>query len=398
MEKSTETIRCPNCSAELPVMKGYVTWCDRCNWNLTGDRPQRKISLTQKMWLKVAALQRKLLIREAASNNQNLKDISLTEILAFLIALLVHLLTVFLAVFAIYILILNPLSWFAWCLSGSMLLFAWVVRPSLKSSPGIVLDQDHFPGLYRLQENIRKEVGSQPAGVTAGASFDAGIYYSGSNLKPLLVIGLPLWQVLSPEEKVAMLAAGMAQIRRKIFFMNWIVYDALETLDNWRGIGAFLAIIPLWLLQMLIIRDWQRRIYRADLAAARLVGTKVMVGYLKKYLYQDVVNTVAHRVNVSSREEVDVFEEIDKEIAQTPPRELERLSRVLRKEESETTRDGGEPRLFLRVANLENHPVEQSSFKIDTLLINKVNAEMRTLRPYLAERVMFNASRYYNYN
>jgi hypothetical protein len=26
---------CPSCGTELPVHEGYLTWCHRCNWNLT---------------------------------------------------------------------------------------------------------------------------------------------------------------------------------------------------------------------------------------------------------------------------------------------------------------------------------------------------------------------------
>src|SRR5512147_1183693 len=29
---------CPHCGAPLVVEPGYVTWCDRCNWNVLPER------------------------------------------------------------------------------------------------------------------------------------------------------------------------------------------------------------------------------------------------------------------------------------------------------------------------------------------------------------------------
>ena len=37
---------CPECSAKLPVYKGFVTWCDNCNWNVKPYKAEKpKISL-----------------------------------------------------------------------------------------------------------------------------------------------------------------------------------------------------------------------------------------------------------------------------------------------------------------------------------------------------------------
>ena len=38
MDVSTEqleSIQCPKCGNQIPVIRNFVTWCEKCDWNLS---------------------------------------------------------------------------------------------------------------------------------------------------------------------------------------------------------------------------------------------------------------------------------------------------------------------------------------------------------------------------
>src|SRR5262245_35277537 len=44
---------CPDCSAEIPVEDGLREWCQRCNWNLGGERAPPEEGFLARQYIRI---------------------------------------------------------------------------------------------------------------------------------------------------------------------------------------------------------------------------------------------------------------------------------------------------------------------------------------------------------
>src|SRR4051794_32042171 len=82
---------CPQCQAPLPVSSDYVTWCDRCGWNLQPDSVVRPRTIIETFYLAIGQKLSKGLFDSFASRASVKPGLTLSKILAIGVAALVHL-------------------------------------------------------------------------------------------------------------------------------------------------------------------------------------------------------------------------------------------------------------------------------------------------------------------
>lgn len=130
-----------------------------------------------------------------------------SRIASYVIAWVGHLLCPAFLVIGVYLLsLMNP---FAFLIGLVVLGLGWLVRPRAARLPGDVqvLTRADAPELYGLIDRIGEGVGAPRIDTVAlGGMANAALATYGWRRRRLVVIGYPLWLVLSPRERVAVLA------------------------------------------------------------------------------------------------------------------------------------------------------------------------------------------------
>ncbi|MEV4571768.1 M48 family metallopeptidase [Nonomuraea jabiensis] len=163
------------------------------------------------------------------------------RVLALLLALLVHLLTLGFVALGAWVILGHPGSLLAWLFGGASLAIGWALRPRLGGLPADaeVLDRSSASELYGAAERVADRVGVRRPRKVAVMDLDPQTRYDrvGPLRTPVLMIGLPLWLALSPRQRVALLATAYARVPTGD---ELVVNGALFTLEAWRDalVGA----------------------------------------------------------------------------------------------------------------------------------------------------------------
>ncbi|WP_433441606.1 M48 family metallopeptidase [Nonomuraea sp. CA-141351] len=189
------------------------------------------------------------------------------RLLAVLIALVVHLLTLGFVALGAWIILGNLGSLVAWLLGGVSLAIGWALRPRLGGLPADaeVLDRSSAPELYGIADRVADRVGVRRPGKVAVRDLAAETRYERVGLPrtPVLAVGLPLWLALPPRQRVALLATAYARVPTA---EELVVDGALFTLEAWRD--ALLGAEPLRVRE-----DAQTKIAGSSLGAVDHPGT-----------------------------------------------------------------------------------------------------------------------------
>ncbi|MFJ8080875.1 M48 family metallopeptidase [Streptomyces sp. NPDC096205] len=177
----------------------------------------------------------------------------------------------------------------------------------------------------------------------------------------MLVLGVPLWSVLSPQERVALLGHELGHFvngdtrhglvvgsaHRSLALWHHFFAPALRGSDNWLHMLINLAVIPFRLLvgallavfDLLAVRATQRGEYLADSVAARAGSTEAAVGLMDRLLVADSVEVNLRReINArrigapagraASKSGEGLWDELAARVAEIPAYEHERRRRV----------------------------------------------------------------------
>ncbi|MGW2154839.1 M48 family metallopeptidase [Nonomuraea sp. NPDC001699] len=227
---------------------------------------------------------------------------------------------------------------------------AWLTRPRPVRVPGgaETLTRQNAPRLYELIDRIGAEVGAPRTDlVVLSGAVNAAFTTYGWRRRPLVEIGYPLWMLLTPAERVSVLAHEMAHSRNGDARHGLAVGGALHSLYELREVTRFcwqpgdglsrlaaeclLAVVGLpvrgvtVVLELLLYRSSQRAEYRADAIQARVGGTDAALSLM------DALSTRvlrAHRFLSTQTLAVgrqDLWAELRAYVTATPESELERL-------------------------------------------------------------------------
>ncbi|MFD0370452.1 M48 family metalloprotease [Streptomyces sp. NPDC127114] len=374
------TEACPACGEPVPADPRFVTWCAACDWNVDpadGDprpdpEPDRVERLRRAMAQRYGEQLFADLAQEPASGSGAPPRPGAAGVLATVLALAVHALTLVVAVLGLWFLIAGWGEGAQPVIGVLLLALAVLLRPRFgrldKHEAELpLLERADAPRLFALLDDIAAAVGTRGVDVVAlDADMNAGVTTYGIRRRRLLHLGMSLWAVLTPQERVALLGHEFGHYAHGDTRHSLLVSSALNSLTTWlymllpsggRSLldtfSNLLTALPRWgvyglilLLDQATLRNSQRAEYLADGAAARLAGRDAAVGMMERLLAARSAETALRREVVATRtrtggparrdtpagrreEAADVlWERVAAEVRRVPAHEYERLRRV----------------------------------------------------------------------
>jgi hypothetical protein len=308
-------------------------------------------------------------------------------------------------------------------------MLAVVLRPRFERMPKHTLDRSAAPGLYALMERVCAELGTRPVDVIAVDSrYGSGCTRVGLRRRRVLVLGLPLWETLTTDQRLALLGHDLGCVSAEETLSAAWIRTALDALIAWADVlrpgdaqdaarrdamdgspfdvgssagnrqsntvrigvalaqplQEFLSRGALWfhrLLSRLKDRSSGQAEYRADETAARVASAASVDGLLRSLLLRD---TALFALERAASGKGDLWEKLRADMASVSDMELERRLRLseLRGDAS----DNGPPTClrmqFVRKLSSADATVTVSSTESETIA-----AELLPVRDAIAEEL-----------
>lgn len=417
---------CPSCGEPLTADPRFTAWCPACDWNLapswetvTASRRERAaIERTDRLFAELA---------EGRSGATGRRD----WLLASSIAALVHLSTTALFCWGLWLLVTGntPLR----CIGAAALGAVVLLRPRLGRLPRDrgVLARAQAPALYGLADRVAAEVGAAPVDVIrTSAAFNASFGLVGLRRRSVLTLGLPLWEVLDEQQRIALLGHEFGHRVNGDHRRSLLLGSALSTIATWYELArpsrfrrpgsplfiligeviaralmtgvAWLLYRVLLLLDRLTSRAGQQAEYHADALAARTGGTEAARGMLATLLLGDSagiavgrfraeggrrpVRTRAARASAAAPAPDVLWERLREHLASVPATEHERLRRC--SAWARAAVDATHPPTHLRLALVEAAPAREAAVNTDAAEAAAIAAELAPHRARIAAELL----------
>jgi heat shock protein HtpX len=257
--------------------------------------------------------------------------------------------------------------------------------------------------------------------------FNASFRQVGWRRRNVLMLGLPLLAILNGEERVALIAHRLSHAVNGDPNRGYFTGTAVASLIEWYrllrphriwnfrshgssagalvGMGAVVgnllslclssvAWLGAYVLSHLLWHDSQRAEYLADSLAAHVAGTDTMLALLDKLHFSRTFTNAVRGVWVGQGS-LSLFAELQRNTAEMPERELQRIRRV---EHLEAIRlDVTHPPTVYRIELLKAHRVPQPHVVVSPLDVEQMDRELEPYKKPIQEWLveMHRASLYY---
>jgi Zn-dependent protease with chaperone function len=404
---------CPECGKNMAVVKGFVPWCQSCNWNLGALSKDENLTPFERYYLKIGNYAGEQLLQSVLNSTAN-KPSSISVFFAYLIAGVIHLVSLLILVCGIWLAVVGW-GYFFYMISALLcLIVAWVTRPRLGKMKETVLKRDDFPTLYRIVDEISAKMGAKKVdGITVNFEYNAAYSSYGMARKNYIHLGLPLVSVLKPEQLVALIGHELGHGVNGDSTRGFIVGTAIGTLMEWHYfikpdyilerngslIDLFMVPVNLLLLGLskvilgilmvlthLLWRNKQRAEYLADDLAAQVSGLQAKLSLLEK-LHLEHIFVFAMQRMLTGSAKGNAADEIRAQFQQIPDSEIERVQRI--GQFTDTRLDATHPPTSYRIQYLKNkRSTQTAAYKItekDQALLDK---EWRILEERVAQQMV----------
>ncbi|MEV6282345.1 hypothetical protein [Kribbella sp. NPDC051770] len=383
MQTESGLSHCPRCDHELPADPRYVTWCDRCDWNVDPHPEHHKVAAWQQR-------QQLSVYREWERGAVNRPGSPLARASAYLVTLPVLLIPCAGLLGAVALLLFYRPLWFSALLAVVALVIGAAFRPRPQELPSDArpVSRAEAPGLYAVLDAV---------GPVSGVYVHSGPTVNAARItwrfRRVLVIGTSYWSALEPQERVAVIALSLARSGRlasAIAAARRVLTGLIDSfrpgpLDEARHDEAqrvlpspadgvvsaqddvivnyyltklanllFGPLLRLYLaaFQRVTLRFTQYDAYAADSHAAQLAGTTATAAALEKALLSDTAFRALERALRYNRD-VDPTTAACRAVAEVPRRELERRVRLTR-----LCCSPDHPPTYLRLRLLQHSPAQ----------------------------------------
>jgi heat shock protein HtpX len=404
---------CPQCQTTLPVHAGYIIWCDTCEWNLQPREADPPENIFQSIYASLGKRSSHGLFQELVQAKSLKPKLTIPEVLAVFLATLAHGLSILTA--GLGLLLINSMGVSCLGIVGVVLLAtAWLVRPQLPKldKDDEVIPKKAAPTLYKTVGKICRALDTDKVQImVVNEQWNAAFTQIGWKRRKVVYIGLPLFSVLDAQERVALLSHEVAHGVNGDMIRSFYVGSAISSLVNWYDIihpeymwdpdvghgvwdlpgnlvrAALSGILYLWIsaLANLLWRESQRAEYLADALAANVSGTPATLSMLDKLHLGSAFFTAVQRVSLSNRNH-DLFEELHNQIAGVPKRELERIRRVEKMDQSRL--DTSHPPTAYRIELLQARPVFNPKVTLSEDDFERMNQELAALQAPIQEKLL----------
>ncbi|MYY09366.1 M48 family metalloprotease [Streptomyces sp. SID4919] len=358
--------QCPGCGAAVAVNARFISWCAACDWNVDPGAPDPERG-------RLAVFRRRLAGRhgqqlaeeiERSGKEPGRAGPDRSTVLAFGVSLLVHSVTGGLLLTAGLLIIGGWGIGFLPVLGVVLLVIvaALLPRPGRLPRHAPVLYRADAPQLFELIDEVAAVVGTTGVhAVVVDTAFNAGVSAYGVRNRRVMYLGAGLWEVLTPQERVALLGHELGHFANGDVRSSFVTHGALRTLAHWYSfltpnpVEGFLDLcvntlvfLPrqvvhglFLLLDGLTMRASQRAEYLADAHAARAGSTAAAVTMLDRLLIGDAVEAHLRRTSTATRAgrgshgqeareavERELWEGLAARIGSIPETEYERRRRV----------------------------------------------------------------------
>lgn len=402
---------CPQCGHATPADEGLRRWCDQCDWNVASPRGVEEDGLLARNYNAMGEGRgRKMLAALISAPIEDLRPrLTLAKAAAFLIGGAIHLLSIGIVTAGLLIALADFPN------AGSLLIglaccgIGWLSLPRPMRIPKERLAQEDFPALHAFVNEVAVGLGGAPiAQIIVDENFNASFAVAGWRREPVLHLGLPLWIILSPQERVALVAHEVAHGVNGDSTRGFIVGTALQALDEWIGLfrgsqrplmgtealaGYITRIVslPLTAIQSLLIhllwQDKRRSEYFADYLSATIAGTAATSELLNKSALEEHLDAVLLRNAYStSQSGAYILGLFRQRIEQLPSREWERLRRASELEGARL--DSTHPPNAYRKTFLLAHRIAEPKFTVGDNEMAAIDTELRGLEDRLGRRLI----------
>ncbi len=408
----------------MPSSPGYPDWCEHCGWNL--EEPPR-LSFHEGRFAHFSnALGRRSgerLARELLDAPELRRQWSTGRVLAYAIAVGVLVLDLALVAGGVAAIVTEFPDVVSIVFGVAMIAVGVVMRPRVwRLDRGVVLEPEHAPALHELVRRIAEaEHVAAPDGIVVVAEWNAAWAVVGLRRRRVLMIGLPLFASLDPQQRVALIAheAGHERVgRATLDFVLWSSVSALDRVSDvlrppregapveagiapveWlaRGLAAIVALPVdgvLWLQARLLLRDEQRSEYLADAHAASVAGAAAVIGVHERLLQHSTFELAVQRAATDGGGD-DVIARVREALRAVPERERERHRRVARLQHTRLT--DTHPPTGTRIAVLQQREPTTAAVTLDTATSRRIDAELEPLEAELGRALVdrYRSSSYY---
>ncbi|GAA2595107.1 hypothetical protein GCM10010424_50610 [Streptomyces lienomycini] len=353
---------CPECGTEIRGDSRFTVWCAACDWNVDPGGPQPDTGRLDRAMRALARRHGEQLVAEMRSGRDTRPRRDASALTATVLALAVNGITLAFAVGGVWV-VVDGWGGARMVVGLVLLVLAWAFAPRVRRLPDDrpVLLRGDAPELFELVDEVAREVGTRSVhAIVVDGSLNAAVTTYGLRDRRLLMLGMPLWEVLTPEERIALLGHELAHYANGDTRNGLVVGAASRTLSVWHhllqplpnstgleGLVNALYVVPrmlvgglLVLLARLTSRAGIRAEYLADRLAARTASTQAAVGLMDRLLIigslglrlRTEINRAALRGRRSSEQAAaradELWEALTAYASSIPEHEYERQRRV----------------------------------------------------------------------
>jgi Zn-dependent protease with chaperone function len=308
---------CPECQTPVVNPERGRPWCPSCEWNLAEFDPRGRLPFGWRLVIKPAYRrafsQDKALYDEFSARRPDGRPRTAAHLFMVALSLAMALGTFVCALIGLVDVSEGGVMIFA---GLGLILIALILRPRLGRlpKPARRLRREAAPTLYALVDRVAEAAGTPaPEFISIAFSYVTGTGRGGLFQRRYLTLGIPMWLVLEPEQKVALLGHEMGHFVNVGSNRSMLVQPALRTFSvltdytqfresilqvgNRRKMNGFELLFRMVMrlvstvfllihlgLAALGMRDMRRAEYLADGTAADVAGTDALVGLQERML------------------------------------------------------------------------------------------------------------------
>lgn len=406
----TNDVNCPTCGERLPEAGNFTIWCPACEWGIPKPAEQQQ-GFPRSLVNWWSSRQVQALFQQVSGTMVQRPGWGIARLVSYAFAMVIDLFPVGLLGVGAWLIVAMP-NVVTVILAVIALFLAYQLRPRLGSFRKLrnVRFRDDAPVLFGLLDQVAAEVGAKPVhGVVTDGSWNASYSSVGWRRHRVVTLGLPLWDALSADQKVAILGHEFAHGVNGDARHGVVVGTSLQTLYRLhsmllpdpllrarlrrrtetatqlgQAIQALLrgVIATAFTAQQLIsLRASQRAEYLADAISARIASPDNVSSALDAIVtgvdtYHMVVEQRAGRRlhPVSGDAQPQFWDELRSALAAVPENELERRRRVGQHALLQFT--DTHPPTHLRISMLRSLPPSEASVCMTAAQEDKIRAEL----------------------
>lgn len=404
----------------MPVHEGYRVWCAGCDWNVAPELFVYGVGGTAERRRDFAGRHGTATFEELArEGTQGLRArLTPSSVLAGVLALLVHGLSFVLLGVGAWLLVAGWGNPFAVAFGALLVLTFLVLRPPFPRLGGTApqLGRADAPRLFALVDSVAAEMDTRSVDAIVVEPYVNAAVTTYGLRRRVLHLGLGLWAVLTPQQKVALLGHELGHFANGDTRHGSLVGSALHTLrlwvavltpDPWDGRLTHLLVIGmmripyyaaqsgLTLLEKVSLRGLPRREYLADDLAAEVASAEAARDLMETLLHADRIDSELRRLSneaaaFASRQDAPRMDEtlwprLAEHLASVPPRERERLRRVSALDWHQ--QDSTHPPTHLRIELLDRRGPSVAKVVLDERTESAVERELRPAAKKVARTV-----------